>query len=270
MLIGKRLLVTGIATEDSIATATARAALGAGARIALTAFPRDLDAARAIAAELDPRITVHPLDLCDPEATDDVVRRAAHTLGGLDGALHAVAFAPASALSGDFLSTDATAAELAFRTSAWSFANLARAYRATAAGGSLVALDFDAGDRAWPVYNWMGVCKAALRSSATYLARDLGPLGIRVNLVAAGPLHTRAANGIPEFHRLTDAWATTAPLPWSTTDPTPVADAVCFLLSDHARAITGEVLHVDGGYHAMAAPPPGNGTRVHTIPTSGI
>jgi enoyl-[acyl-carrier protein] reductase I len=271
VLNGKRLLITGIATEDSIATATARASLDAGARIALTAFPRDLDAARAIASDLGPDVRVHALDLCDPDATDAVGRAVMDDLGGLDGALHAVAFAPAAALSGDFLAADAAATELAFRTSAWSLTNLARMVRDTApGGGSIVGLDFDAGDRAWPVYNWMGVCKAALRSSATYLARDLGPLGIRVNLVAAGPLHTRAANGIPDFHRLLDAWATTAPLPWSPTDATPVAETVCFLLSDHSRAITGEVLHVDGGYHAMAAPLPGDGTRVHTNLTSGI
>ena len=239
--------------------------------ISLTAFPRDLDAARAIADDLDPQILVRALDLCDPETTDEIGRAVAAELGGLDGALHAVAFAPAAALSGDFLAADAAATELAFRTSAWSLTNLARTFRDLApAGGAIVGLDFDAGDRAWPVYNWMGVCKAALRSSATYLARDLGPLGIRVNLVAAGPLRTRAANGIPEFHHLLDAWASTAPLPWSTTDAAPVAEAVCFLLSDHSRAITGEVLHVDGGYHAMAAPLPGNGTRVHTNTTSGI
>lgn len=271
MLNGKRLVITGVATEDSIATATARAAVGSGARVALTAFPRDLDAARAIATDLGADVRVHPLDLCDPEATDAVGHAIVDDLGGLDGALHAVAFSPAAALSGDFLAADAAATELAFRTSAWSLTNLARMFREHAGpGGALVGLDFDAGDRAWPVYNWMGVCKAALRSSVTYLARDLGPIGIRVNLVAAGPLHTRAANGIPDFHRLTDAWATTAPLTWSTTDPTPVAETVCFLLSDHSRAITGEVLHVDGGYHAMAAPLPLDGTRVHTTGTSGI
>ena len=271
MLNGKRLLITGIATPDSIATATARAAIEAGARVALTAFPRDLDAARAIADALAPDIAVYALDLCDPGATDAVGERMVADLGGIDGALHAVAFAPAAALSGDFLATEAAAAELAFRTSAWSLTNLARMVRERATGGaSIVALDFDAGDRAWPVYNWMGVCKAALRSSATYLARDLGPIGIRVNLVAAGPLRTRAASGIPDFDRLLDAWATTSPIPWSTTDASPVADAACFLLSDLSRAITGEVLHVDGGYHAMAAPLPQDGTRVHTNTTSGI
>jgi len=270
VLTGKRLLITGIATPDSIATATARAALESGARVALTAFPRDLDAARAIAADLGSGIDVHALDLCDPEATDAVGRAVADELGGLDGALHAVAFAPASALSGDFLAAGAAATELAFRTSAWSLTNLARMVRDLApAGASIVGLDFDAGDRAWSVYNWMGVCKAALRSSVTYLARDLGPLGMRVNLVAAGPLRTRAANGIPDFDRLLHAWETTSPLPWSPTDAAPVAETVCFLLSDHSRAITGEVIHVDGGYHAMASARPEDGTRDNTTVTSG-
>ena len=118
------------------------------------------------------------------------------------------------------------------------------------AGGSIVALDFDA-SVAWPVYDWMGVAKAALESVGRYLARDLGPRGIRVNLVSAGPLRTVAAGGIPGFDRLADAWEGQAPLGWSVTDPTPVADAACFLLSDHSRGITAEILHVDGGFHAM-------------------
>lgn len=119
-------------------------------------------------------------------------------------------------------------------------------------GGGIVGLDFDADDRAWPTHNWMGVCKAALRSTARYLARDLGPAGIRVTLVAAGPLHTRAASGIPGFHHLTEAWESAAPLRWDPDDPEPVADVVCFLLSDMARLVTGEIVHADGGFHAMA------------------
>jgi len=256
VLEGKRLLITGLATPESIAFAAGEAALGLGARVVFTAFPRDLDSARTSAAELDRDIEVLPLDLCDGAAVDAVSACVEQGLGGLDGALHAVAFAPASALAGDLLSTPPADVELAFRTSAWTLASLARVVRglAPATGASLVGLDFDAGDRAWPVYNWMGVCKAALRSTSRYLARDLGRESIRVNLVAAGPIQTRAGLGIPGFEQLLDAWTSTAPLPWSTTDPSPVADAVCFLLSDMARAITGEVLHVDGGYHAMAAP----------------
>lgn len=256
MLADKRILITGVATPDSIAWATARAARDLGARVVLTAFPRDMDAARALAAELDPGIRVHPLDLCDPAQLAAVTGAISAELGGLDAALHAVAFAPAGALGGDLTTTDPADVELAFRTSAWTLAALAGALRdlAPAAGASLVGLDFDANEGAWPVYNWMGVCKAALRATTRYLARDLGASGIRVNLVAAGPLETRAARGIPDFDRLLDAWATTAPLAWNTTDARPVADATCFLMSDLARAVTGEILHVDGGYHAMAAP----------------
>jgi enoyl-[acyl-carrier protein] reductase I len=256
VLEGKRLLITGLATPESIAFATAEAALQLGARVVFTAFPRDLDSARAAAASLDHGIEVLPLDLCDSVDVDAVGDHLTQRLGGLDGALHAVAFAPAGALSGELWATAPTDVELAFRTSAWTLASLARVVRdlAPVSGASLVGLDFDAGGGAWPVYNWMGVCKAALRSTCRYLARDLGRELIRVNLVAAGPIETRAGRGIPGFDRLLDAWATTAPLPWSTTDPSPVADAACFLLSDLARAITGEVVHVDGGYHAMAAP----------------
>ncbi|MBL8777649.1 MAG: SDR family oxidoreductase [Acidimicrobiales bacterium] len=254
LLDGKRLLVTGVATPDSIATATARACLEQGARIVLTAFPRDIEAARAVAADLDPTVPVLSLDLTDRGEADAVATQAAEQLGGLDGALHAVAFAPRTALHGPFTEADPADVELAFRTSAWTLAELARvlAVQAPPSGASLVALDFDADDRAWPLYNWMGVCKAALRSTARYLARDLGPAGIRVNLVAAGPLRTRAGSAIPGFERLLEAWDTTSALPWDASDPAPVADTACFLFSDLARAITAEVLHVDGGYHAMA------------------
>jgi meromycolic acid enoyl-[acyl-carrier-protein] reductase len=256
MLDGKRILVTGIATSDSIAFATARRCADLGARLALTAFPRDREAASEVARELGAEFDVLPLDLTNVTQTAEVTEQLRESLGGLDGALHAVAFAPPDALGGSFVDADPANVELAFRTSAWTLAGLARVLRALAPpeGGALVGLDFDADDRAWPVYNWMGVCKAALRSTARYLARDLGPAGIRVNLVAAGPVHTRAAGGIAGFDRLLDAWASTAPLTWCPADPAPVADACCFLLSDMARAVTAEVLHVDGGYHAMAAP----------------
>ena len=169
--------------------------------------------------------------------------------------MHAVAFAPRARSSAPLTARRPTTSKLAFRSSTWTLAGLARILAALAppSGGSLVGLDFDS-DRAWPVYHWMGVCKAALRSSAQYLARDLGSASIRVNLVAAGPLHTRAAGGIPGVDRPLESWVTTAPLRWDPHDPAPVADGACFLLSDLARAVTGEVLHVDGGHHAMAAP----------------
>lgn len=256
LLAGKRLLITGVATEDSIAFATARQAGAMGAEVVLTAFPRDVEHVRQLVRDTGAQLEVLPLDLTQPSEVDDLTEILRSRFGALDGALHAVAFAPKDALDGPFMEADPDGIELAFRTSAWSLSNLARLVvaLAPAGGSSLVGLDFDANGGAWPVYNWMGVCKAALGSTARYLARDLGPQAIRVNLVAAGPLLTRAARGIPRFDALLDAWATTSPLSWSDSDPMPVADAICFLLSDLARAITGEVLHVDGGYHAMAAP----------------
>ena len=256
MLQGDHILVTGVATADSIAFATARAVLEQGGRILLGAFPRDLDAARDLAATLDRSIEVLPLDLCDCDDVDAAIDYIGSKHRTLAGAVHAVAFSPRDALGGDLTATSPESIELAFRTSAWTLSSLARLLQTVAAptGASLVGLDFDANDQAWPVYNWMGVCKAALRSTSGYLARDLGAVRIRVNLVAAGPIQTRAGLGIPGFEHLLTAWEATSPLPWSASDASPVADAVCFLLSDLSRAITGEVLHVDGGYHAMAAP----------------
>ena len=256
LLADKRLLITGVATEDSIAFATARQAGLMGAQVVLTAFPRDVERVRQLVSDTGVPLEVFPLDLTRRPEVDELTDILRSRFGAFDGALHAVAFAPRDALDGPFMDADPDGIELAFRTSAWSLSNLARLVVALAptGGASLVGLDFDSNGGAWPVYNWMGVCKAALSSTARYLARDLGPQNIRVNLVAAGPLLTRAARGIPRFEALLDAWATTSPLHWSDSDPAPVADSICFLFSDLARAITGEVLHVDGGYHAMAGP----------------
>lgn len=256
MLDGKLLLITGIATPDSIAASTAARCHQLGARLVLTAFPRDAEAARAVADGIDPSIPVLTLDLTEAEQVAQVASHIADDLGPLHGALHAVAFAPRAALSGPLADTTADDVGLAFRTSTWTLAALARVveHAAGPGGASLVALDFDADGRAWPVYDWMGVCKTALGATARYLARDLGPRHIRVNLVAAGPLHTRAANAIPGFDRLLHAWDTTAPLRWDPHDPAPVADTITFLFSDLARGITGETIHVDGGFHAMAGP----------------
>ncbi len=168
--------------------------------------------------------------------------------------VHAVAFAPADALGGAFLETPPESAAEAFRTSAFSFKALASGLAPLMeSGGSVVGLTFDA-SVAWPVYDWMGVSKAALESVSRYLARDLGERGVRVNLVAAGPVSTPAAGGIPGFERLASMWGRQAPLGWDSEDPAPVADAICFLLSDLSRAVDGEILHVDGGFHAMGAP----------------
>jgi enoyl-[acyl-carrier protein] reductase I len=174
--------------------------------------------------------------------------------GQIDGALHAIAYAPEDALGGHFLTAPADSAVAAFQTSAFSLKALAVALQPLMEpGSSIVGLDFDA-SVAWPIYDWMGVAKAALESVSRYLARDLGPHGIRVNLVSAGPLGTVAARGIPGFEGLAALWQQQAPLGWDIEDPGPVAGAVCFLLSDLARGISGEILHVDGGFHAVGAP----------------
>jgi enoyl-[acyl-carrier protein] reductase I len=255
VLQGKRLLITGMVTTDSIAFATAARAQELGAELVLTALDRDRELAEAAASELGSTPEILPLDVTDAADVDRLIDALRVRWGGLDGALHAIAFAPREALAGDFLEASAHRVSVAFQTSAYSLASLGKIVRelAPASGGSLVGLDFDAAG-AWPVYNWMGVCKAALESTSRYLARDLGPLGIRSNLVAAGPLHTRAADGIPDFESLLGAWEVQSPMAWNPRDAAPVGDAVCFLLSDYARAITGEILHVDGGYHAMAGP----------------
>jgi meromycolic acid enoyl-[acyl-carrier-protein] reductase len=254
ILAGKKLLITGVVNTDSIAFAAARAAQALGADIVLTTFEREQERTAEAVRHLDRTVDVLELDVTEEAHFERLSRQLRERWGHLDGALHAVAFAPRNALAGEFLDGDLESVQRAFATSTYSYAALARllAGLAPASGGSLVGLDFDAGG-AWPVYNWMGVCKSALQSASRYIARDLGPRRIRSNLIAAGPLHTRAAGGIPDFDLLTAAWETRSPIEWDPRDPSPVADAVCFLLSDMGRGISGEIIHVDGGYHAMAA-----------------
>lgn len=254
MLHDKVVVVTGVVTTESIAYAVARRATELGAEVVLTGLDRDLDKTRDAARSLGLEAVIS-YDATRPDDGDRLAEAIGARFGRLDAVLHAIAFAPRAALSGSMTGIDPAALEMAFRTSTVSFAETARVLRRLApdTGGSLVGLDFDASG-AWSVYNWMGVCKAGLEALNRYLARDLGPAGIRSNLVAAGPIHTRAAGGIPGFDELLDAWADRAPLPWDPRDTDQVADAVCYLFSDMARAVTGEILHVDGGYHAMAGP----------------
>jgi enoyl-[acyl-carrier protein] reductase I len=196
------------------------------------------------------------LDVNDPAQLQALHDELESRWGHVDGVLHAIAFAPADALGGGFLDTPSGSAEEAFRTSAFSLKALTAALlpllERAPDGGAVVGLDFDGGV-AWPVYDWMGVSKAALEAVARYLARDVGPRGVRVNLVSAGPLETLAARGIPGFGDLAETWQRQAPLGWDTEDPAPVASTVLFLLSPGARAITGEIVHVDGGFHAIGA-----------------
>jgi meromycolic acid enoyl-[acyl-carrier-protein] reductase len=252
MLEGKKLLITGVVNRESIAYEVARQAQEAGAEIVLTSFGRVRRMTERSASKLDGPPDVLELDVNSADDIEAVAADLRERWGRVDGILHAIAFAPEDALGGKFLSTPAESAEVAFRTSAYSLKALAAglADLFPGEGASVVGLDFDA-TVAWPVYDWMGVAKAALEATSRYLARDLGPRGVRVNLVSAGPLGTLAARGIPGFGDLAAAWQRQAPLGWDTEDPAPVAGAILFLLSDLSRAITGEILHVDGGFHAM-------------------
>ncbi|MFM7718574.1 MAG: enoyl-ACP reductase FabI [Actinomycetota bacterium] len=261
LLEGKKLLVTGVLTKESIAFSVARAAQEQGAEIVLTSFGRGMSLTEKIAKRLPAPADVLELDVNEPEHLE----RVAAELGGrwrtIDGFLHAIAFAPQDALGGNFLNTGWESVGTAIRTSAFSLKALAAALLPLMRerGGAIVSLDFDA-RFAWPVYDWMGVAKAGLEAVTRYLARDLGPHGIRVNTVSAGPLRTVAGKGIPGFEAMADGWSRRAPLGWDMTDPAPVADTVVFLLSDLARGISGELVHVDGGYHAMGTEivPPGD------------
>ena len=257
MLEGRRLIITGVLTQDSIAYAVAERAQAAGAEVVLTGFGRGLRITERIARRLPSEPPVLELDVNEPAHLEAVAADLEERWGALDGVLHAIAFAPEDALGGGFLTAPAESAELAFRTSAFSLkalaAVLAPLLERADPSGAIVGLDFDA-TVAWPVYDWMGVAKAALESINRYLARDLGSAGVRSNLVSAGPIRTMAARSIPGFGDLADRWEQGAPLGWDPRDPSVVADVCLFLLSPLARAVTGEIVHVDGGYHALGAP----------------
>jgi enoyl-[acyl-carrier protein] reductase I len=254
LLEGKKLLITGVLTPASIAFDSARVAQEQGADIVLTGFGRGMGLTEKTARRLPSPPDVLELDVNQPEHIDAVAKELEARWGHVDGALHAIAFAPEDALGGNFLNTPWESVATALQTSAFSLKALAVGLLPLMkeSGGSIVSLDFDA-TQAWPLYDWMGVSKAALESVTRYLARDLGPHGIRVNCISAGPLKTIAAKGIPGFNTLADVWAERAPLGWDTTNPEPVARAIAFLLSEWSVGITGEIVHVDGGYHAMGA-----------------
>jgi enoyl-[acyl-carrier protein] reductase I len=256
LLEGKKLLITGVLTPDSIAFSAARLCREEGADIVLTSFGR----AKKLTQMTARRLSGDAPDVLELDANnEDDIAAVADDLGSrwgrLDGFLHAIAFAPEDALGGAFLQTPWESARTAFQTSAYSLKAMAAGLAplmSEGGGGSIVSMDFDA-SVAWPIYDWMGVSKAALESINRYLARYLGPHGIRVNCVSAGPLRTMAAKSIPGFNTLASAWEKRAPLMWDIHDPEPVARAVAFLLSDWSKGITGEIVHVDGGYHAMGA-----------------
>ncbi len=255
MLDGKRILVTGVLTDASLAFGVARMAQEQGAEIVLSGAGRGLSLTKRTARKLPVAVDVIEIDVTNKDHLAAAAAALAARWGRLDGVLHAIGFAPESCLGGDILKAQWEDVAVAVEVSAYSLKALVEAFAPllVAAGtSSVVALDFDA-TVAWPAYDWMGVAKAALESLARYLARDLGPKGVRVNLVAAGPIRTMAAKSIPSFRSFEDTWAQRAPLGWDVADSVPVAKACVALLSDWFPMTTGEMVHVDGGVHAMGA-----------------
>jgi enoyl-[acyl-carrier protein] reductase I len=250
LLEGKRLLITGVITDASIAFHAAKAAQEQGATVVLTGYGR-MSLVERIAKRLPQAAPVIELDVQNTEHLDTLADRVREHVDGLDGVLHAIAFAPATCLGAPFLDAPSADVATAVEVSAFSFKSLATAVLPLLSpGASVVGLDFDA-RVAWPAYNWMGVAKAALESVNRYLARELGPQGVRVNLVSAGPVKTMAAKSIPGFGELEGGWDDRAPLGWNAEDATPVAKTICAVLSDWLPATTGSMIMVDGGVHAL-------------------
>lgn len=253
LLDGKNIVITGVLTDASLAFATARLALVEGAQVILTGAGRARSLTERTSRKLPRPVDVLELDVTVPEHVDSVRAAVAERWPRVDGVLHAIGFAPPVCLGGTFLEAQWPDVSVAVQVSAYSLKTLADAFVPLMTdGGSIVGLDFDA-SVAWPAYDWMGVAKAAFESTARYLARELGPRGIRVNLVAAGPIKTMAAKSIPGFSRFEDVWNDRSPVGWDVHDPEPVAKACVALLSDWFPKTTAEILHVDGGYHAMGA-----------------
>jgi enoyl ACP reductase len=256
LLEGKQIVITGVLTDASLAYSVARIALDEGAEIVLTGAGRALSLTQRTARKLgsnpgDTPIPVFEFDVTVPEHVEAVRTQVADAFGGrVDGVLHAIGFAPASCLGDGFMEAPWDDVAVAMHVSTYSLKTLAEAFvPLMGPGGSIVGLDFD-NQVAWPAYNWMGVAKSALQSLSRYLAKELGPQDIRCNLVAAGPVRTMAAKSIPGFALFEDVWDGRAPLGWDVNDPEPVARACVALLSDWFPKTTGEIVHVDGGFHA--------------------
>jgi enoyl-[acyl-carrier protein] reductase I len=253
LLEGKRLLITGVLTDASLAFGVARLAQEEGAEIMLTSVGKARKHTERAARKLPAEPLIVEFDVADTSHPEKVRAELASTWGRVDGALHAIGFAPPVCLGGTFLDAQWEDVGVALNISAYSLKAVADAVVPLMSdGGSLVGLDFDAAV-AWPAYDWMGVAKAALESTSRYLAKYLGPDGVRVNLVAAGPIKTIAARSIPGFSQFEDVWSDRAPLGWNVRDSEPVARACVALLSDWFPMTTGEIVHVDGGYHAVGA-----------------
>ena len=253
LLEGKRILVTGVLMESSIAFHVARLAQQEGATVVLSSFGRMLRITQTISKRLPQEAPVVELDVTSTEHLDALADSVREHVDGLDGVLHSIGFAPKEALGGNFLNTTWEDVSTAVHVSAYSLKSLTMACKPLFGDtASVVGLTFDA-TVAWPKYDWMGVAKAAYESTSRYLARDLGPAGVRVNLVAAGPVKTTAANSIPGFDAFEDVWGTRAPIGWDLSDPEPAARGCVALLSDWFPRTTGEIVHVDGGVHAIGA-----------------
>ena len=253
LLDGKRIVVTGVLTDASIAFSVARLAQEQGAEIVLTGAGRGLSLTQRTARKLPSPPDVFELDITEPAHLESARAAVAARWDRVDGIVHAIAYGPPITLGGTFLEATWPDVSVAMQVSAYSLKALVDAFGPLLVrGSSMVGLDFD-NTVAWPAYDWMGVAKSALESTSRYLARYLGVQGIRVNLVAAGPLRTMAAKSIPGFAAFEEAWQTRAPLGWDISDPEPAARAVIALLSDWFPATTGEIVHVDGGYHAIGA-----------------
>lgn len=254
LLDGKKILITGVLTDDSLAFSVAQQAQEAGAEIVLTSFGRAMRLTQRTARKLPTEPEVLELDIGNPDHVAAVRDHIAGAWGRLDGALHSIGFAPENCLGDDFWAADWSDVSTAVEISAYSLRTLADLCRPlmTDGGGSIVGLTFDA-TRAWPAYNWMGMAKAALESLNRYLARELGPEQIRCNLVAAGPMRTIAAKSIPGFAQFEDEWVKRAPLGWDVREAEGVGKSCVALLSDWLPQTTGSIIHVDGGYHALGA-----------------
>jgi meromycolic acid enoyl-[acyl-carrier-protein] reductase len=253
ILDDKKLLITGVLTDASLAFSVARLAQEQGAEVILTGAGRGLRLTERTARKLPLEAEVLEFDVTSAEQAEALRGHLADRWGRVDGALHAIGFAPEVCLGEDFMAAQWSDVAVAMEISAYSLKTVAEVVAPLMTnGGSIVGLDFDA-RFAWPAYNWMGVAKAALESASRYLARSLGPDGVRVNMVAAGPIRTIAAKSIPGFSEFEEAWENRAPLGWDVNDAEPVARACVALLSDWFPATTGSMVHVDGGYHAIGA-----------------
>ena len=253
LLEGKKIVVTGVLMESSLAFRVAQLAQREGATVVLTGAGRGLSLTQRTARKLDSAVDVFEFDVTVADHVESAREQVRGSLGTVDGVVHSIGFAPETCLGDDFMAPQWSDVSIAMQISAYSLKTLAEAFLPLMPSGSaIVGMDFD-NTVAWPAYNWMGVAKAALESTSRYLAKELGPRGIRCNLVAAGPIRTMAAKSIPGFKKFEDVWDDRAPLGWDVNNSEPVARTTIAMLSDWFPATTGEIIHVDGGYHAMGA-----------------